>query len=79
MDELGKSYYYIPNFIILNIDLKSLLEDFFLLTIIYLHSPQGRALYHISKAFNIAASKLEKIGYGIRSKNLRICYFYWII
>ncbi|XP_010939752.1 mediator of RNA polymerase II transcription subunit 6 [Elaeis guineensis] len=24
----------------------------------------GRALYHISKAFNIAASKLEKIGYA---------------
>ena len=26
---------------------------------------QGRALYHISKAFTTAASKLEKIGYGI--------------
>lgn len=30
---------------------------------------QGRALYHISKAFNTAASKLEKIGYGICSPN----------
>ncbi|KAF8393469.1 hypothetical protein HHK36_021713 [Tetracentron sinense] len=27
----------------------------------------GRALYHISKAFTTAASKLEKIGYGSRS------------
>lgn len=26
---------------------------------------QGRALYHISKAFGSAASKLEKTGYGI--------------
>lgn len=34
---------------------------------------QGRALYHISKAFNTAASKLEKIGYGICSpKNYRL-------
>lgn len=33
---------------------------------------QGRAVYHISKAFTIAASKLEKIGYGILSQNLFI-------
>ena len=32
--------------------------------LIWLWIQQGRALYHISKAFTTAASKLEKVGYG---------------
>lgn len=52
------------DFLMVLLQVKSFIMAVFFYLLTMPHS-QGRAIYHISKSFKIAASKLEKVGYGM--------------